>query len=311
MTWLFVALTAYLFLAIANLLDKFVVDNVLKSSLAYTFAACILGLLVLGLAPWFMKWPGGFLFLLDIFAGIIFALALWSLYESLKRGEAAKILVFIGGLTPIFSIIFSILFFKEIFTINQWGGMAALLAGALTIAFLPQSRSFLTRVMKKMRLGQNYGKGGLWLALLSAFLYSLYFIITKYSYTDQTFLSAFLWTRLGAGLFVLLFLIRKKDRQQIFLLFQNNQPGANKSLVVINQMLGASGFMLQNYAIFLGSVAIVNALQGFQYAFLLIISAVLASLAPKLLKDVFSWRIVLQKTFAVILIAIGLYFIAL
>ncbi|MFA6514105.1 MAG: EamA family transporter [Patescibacteria group bacterium] len=310
MSWLIVALSAYLLLAVANLLDKFVVDNVLKSAKAYAFAACILGLIVLVIAPWFLKWPGFFLLFLNLFAGFVFAVALWSLYEALKRGEAARILVFIGGLTPVFSIIFSILFFKESFTSNQWLGMTLLLIGAIVIAFLPQSRSYLTRVLNKLQVNQNIGSGGLWVALLSALAYSSYFIISKYTYADQPFLSAFLWNRLGAGLFVLIFLIRKTDREKIISLFKKKNPNKNNTLVVFNQILGASGFMLQNYAIFLGSVAIVNALQGFQYAFLLIISAGLAVLSPKLLKVNFSWKIILQKTLAVILIMIGLYFIA-
>ena len=79
---------------------------------------------------------------------------------------------------------------------------------------------------------------------------------------------------------------------------------------MFNQVLGSSGFILQNYAVFLGPVAIVNALQGFQYAFILVISAVLAVVAPKKWHENFSWRIILQKSMAVILVGIGLYFIA-
>ena len=60
---------------------------------------------------------------------------------------------------------------------------------------------------------------------------------------------------------------------------------------------------------FLGSVALVNAAQGVQYALLLIISTVLALISPKLLKETFSWRIFLQKLFAVLVIGVGLYFI--
>lgn len=314
MSWVAVAVSAYLLLAVANLLDKFLVDNVLKSSKAYAFVACVLGLLIFVIAPWFLKWPGFPLLFFDLLTGAIFALALWSLYEALKKGEAARILVVVGGLTPVFSIIFSTLFFKESYSVNQWLGMGFLLIGVLVIVFLPQSRSFLTRILKKLRLHQEFSGAahdGIFIALLSSLAYSLYFIASKHSYAGQEFLSAFLWARLGAALFVLLFLLKKTDRQKIYNLFRKNNPRGNKVLVVSNQILGASGFMLQNYAIFLGSVAIVNALQGLQYAFLLVISAVLASLSPKLLKVSFSWPIVLQKTAAVMLIALGLCFIAL
>lgn len=310
MSWVVVAISAYFLLAIANLLDKFLVDNVLKNSKAYAFIACLLGVSIFVLAPWFLSWPGLFPFLFDLLTGCVFALALWLLYEALMRGEASRILVFIGGITPVFSLIFSILFFKEHFSIDQWLGMGALLVGVFIISLLPVTRSYLARVFSKLRLTQEAKTGGLWIALLSALAYSLYFIGSKYSYGDQPFLSAFIWHRLGAGLFVLLFLIKKIDRQAILANFKKSSPKQNKFLVVFNQILGSSGFILQSYAVFLGSVALVNALQGVQYAILLVISAVLALLAPKLLKETFSWQIILQKSVAVVAIAIGLYFIA-
>lgn len=310
MNWLFIALTAYLFLAVANLLDKFLVDNVLKSSKAYAFVACILGLLVLIAAPWFMKWPGFYWFFINIFTGSLFALALWSLYEALKRGEAAKTLVFIGGLTPVFSIILSIIFFKESYSFNQWMGMLFLLLGALFIAFIPEYRSFSVRFLRKLGLKKKVDKSVFLIALTSALFYSLYYIASKYSYNNQEFLSAFMWNRLGAGLFVLVFLIRKKDRQAIYDIFKKKTPTKSKGLVVFNQALGSSGFILQNYAISLGPVAIINALQGFQYAFLLVLSTVLALILPKIFKEKLSGPIMLKKAAAVVLIAIGLVIIA-
>jgi hypothetical protein len=75
--------------------------------------------------------------------------------------------------------------------------------------------------------------------------------------------------------------------------------------------MGSTGFILQNYAVFLGSVVLVNALQGVQYAFLLIISTGLALFAPKLLKENFSWRITIQKAAAVLVIVLGFYFVTL
>ena len=311
MSWVAVALSAYFLLAIANLLDKFLVDNVIKNSRAYAFIACLLGALVFLAAPWFLHWPGLGLFLFNILIGIIFALALWMLYESLRRGEASRVLVFIGGTTPVFSILFSILFFKETYSYSQWAGIIALLVGIFIIAFLPAKRSFLARVSLKLGLAGKAGSGGLLAALISALAYSLYFILSKQAYLSQPFFSAFIWTRLGAAFFVLFFLLKRSDRLAIRGLFRRSSPKRNQWLVVFNQGLGSAGFILQNYAIFLGSVALVNALQGAQYAFLLVISAGLAAIRPKLLKESFSWRIVLQKLVAVIVIGFGLYFITL
>jgi drug/metabolite transporter (DMT)-like permease len=309
MSWVIVALLAYFFLAIANLFDKFLVDNVLPSSKAYAFVVCLFGgLLFLG-APWFLQWPGVYWLVINILAGFIFAVAIWMLFEALRRGVAARTLVFIGGMTQDFSISISILFFKEQFSVAQWLGISTLLLGIVIVALLPQPRSFLARLFGKLKLTQDVKSGYLMFAIISALAYATYFVLTKYAYSAQPFASAFIWTRLGAVLFVLLFLLNKRDRLDILKVFFQPKKNKNGSLVVVNQLIGSTGFVLQNYAISLGSVALVNALQGVQYAFLLILSTILAIASPRLLKETFSWRIFLQKTLAVLVIALGLYFI--
>lgn len=310
MSWIFVAFLAYLFLVIANLFDKFLIDNVLPNSKTYTFISCVLGGLVFLAAPWFLEWPGTFWFLINILSGGVFVAALFTLYESLRRGEASQVLVLVGGLTPIFSVIFSILFFKEQYTAAQWIGIVCLVFGAIIIALLPQQRNWLARVMAKLKITQSAKKYSLLFALVSAFSYSVYFLLTKYTYSAQPFTSAFLWNRLGAVIFVLLFLINLKDRKIILKIIKTPRKNKNnKFLVFVGQFFGATGFILQNYAISLGSVALVNAAQGMQYALLLIISTFLALASPKLLKETFSWKIFLQKMLAVLIIGVGLYFI--
>jgi drug/metabolite transporter (DMT)-like permease len=310
MSWLAVALIAYLILAVVNLFDKFLVDRVLPSSKAYAFVACGLGLLLFALAPWFLVWPGWFLLIFNLINGAIFAVALWFLYEALRRGEAARALVLVGGLTPVFSLIFSLLFFKEQFSGGEWAGLIAILVGVSIIAFLPTPRNYLSRVLAKLRFRPDAKSGGLLVAAASALAYSLYFLGTKQAYIGQPFMSAFLWTRLGAALFVSLFLIKAADRAAIRSLWSPARPAQNKLLVLFSQGLGSLGFIMQNYAIFLGSVVLVNALQGTQYAFILILSALLAVFAPKLLKEIFSWNIMLRKAAAIAAIAAGLYLIA-
>jgi len=311
MSWVAVALLAYLFLATSNLFDKFLIDHVINSSKAYAFMACLLGAVVVVVAPWFLSWPGWYLFIWNILLGFVFAVALWSLYEALKRGEAAKTLVLVGGVVPVVSIILSVVFLQETFSTNQWGGLLLLVLGTFFIALLPSHRSFLSRVVKRLKIRQKVGASGLVLALFSGIAYATYFVGSKYAFREQEFISAFIWGRIGAAAFVLLFLFQKKARQEISKFLKTSSPKKHKFLVLLGQGFGSAGFILQNYAIFLGSVALVDALQGVQYAFILLISAILAFSAPKLLKESFSGPVILQKSAAVLLIGVGLYFIAL
>ncbi|MBN2854441.1 DMT family transporter, partial [Patescibacteria group bacterium] len=305
MSWIFVALLAYFLLAVANLADKFLVDNVLKSAKAYAFVVCTLGLAVFAAAPWLLEWPGLNLFIFNLINGVLFAIALWLLFEALKRGEASRVLVLIGGSTPIFSLILSALILKEQFLPSQLLGIFIILAGVFLIAFLPRERNLLKRLMFWLKIKNKKNSLALKFALSSAFFYSLYFISTKIAYNYQSFASSFIWTRLGAFLFALLFLIKLYDREEVKKMFQGSkkdkaQTSRGRLFVFLNQIIGSSGFILQNYAIFLGSVVLVNALQGVQYAFILVFSAGLSLLAPKILKEKFSKRIIIQKSGAVI-----------
>ena len=105
MSWLLLAIGAYLILAIVNLADKFLLDKFLPSAKAYTFLVGAMGVAVIVIAPWFLEWPGWSLFLGNILVGALFPGALLLLYKALRDGEASRIITLIGGLVPVFTIV--------------------------------------------------------------------------------------------------------------------------------------------------------------------------------------------------------------
>ncbi len=313
MAWFLVALFAYFILAIANLIDKFLVEKVVGSARAYTFIACAMGSLVFLSAPWFLSWPGVYLFLFDLSLGLLFSLALLFLYAALRRGEASRSLVIIGGSTPIFSIPLAYLVLGDDFNSRQILAIIFLLLGLLIMVFLPGARaSFWEKFFKSLNLRNKTVLSSIFLALFSGFFYALFFVGSKLAYQSQPFLSVFLWTRLGSLLAAGFILISPRARREIVSLFRRN-PGRkrNQSLVFGNQILGAVGFILQNYAVYLGPVAIVNALQGVQYAWIILLGALVSFFYPKALKEDISARILIQKGLAILVISVGLYFLSL
>lgn len=309
MNWLIVALTAYFLLAIANLIDKFLVEKVLGSARAYAFVTAIMGLLVFVVAPWFIHWPGWSMLIFNLVLGGIFTLALLFLYASLRRGEASQVLVLIGGSTPIFSAPLAFWLLGDSLSSKQLLAILLLFCGLLIIAFLPkQKKNFWEKLFLKLSLKNYNPKLSILLAILSGLSYAIFFVGSKIAYQEQEFLSAFLWTRLGAAMFALIILFSKRARQEILALFKR-KPGRNKNqaLLFINQGLGAFGFILQNYAIYLGPVAIVNALQGVQYVWIIILGALVSVFAPKILKEDISKLVLIKKIIAILIISIGLY----
>lgn len=313
MSWFLIAILAYFLLAVVNLTDKFLIDNVLRSSKAYAFLVCLLGSLVFLAAPWFLSYPGIFLLGANLITGAIFAAAIFFLYEALRRGEAARTIILIGGLIPIFSVIISWVFLKDTFSGGQILGIIFLLVGIFLVAFLPGRHSFWEKLWLSFR-SENYKNRSIVLILLASFFYALFFTATKYVYEVQAFWSAFIWIRLGSLITVLFFLFDNKSRKEIVknLRGDDGKKRQNKNifLFLFNQGLGALSFILQNYAIFLGSVAIVTALQGVQYAIMMFFSFFLGMFFKEY-KEKFSWRAFIQKISALIFISFGLYFISL
>ncbi len=313
MSWFLVAILSYFLLAVVNLTDKFLIDNVLRSSKTYTFLVCFLGALIFLISPWFLHYPGLFLLGANLVTGAIFAGALFFLYESLRRGEAARTIILIGGLIPIFSTVISWVILKENFSMGQLVGLLFLLIGIFLVAFLPSRHSFWEKLWLSLR-SEEYKKRSIALILLASFFYASFFSATKYVYSSQEFWSAFIWVRLGALLTVLLFLINKKSRQEIFSIFKSKKSKKKKNknifLFLFNQGLGAVSFVLQNYAIFLGPVAIITALQGVQYAIMMFFSFFLGMFFKEY-KEKFSWVSLIQKIIALIFISLGLYLVSL
>ena len=313
MSWFLIAILSYFLLAIVNLTDKFLIDNVIRSSKAYVFSVCLLGSLVFLAAPWLLSFPGTSLLIANLFTGFLFAAALFFLYEALRRGEATRTVILIGGLIPIFSATISWLFLGEVFSAGQLLGLLFLLVGIFLVAFLPGRHSFWEKLWLSFR-SEDYKKNSLWLVFLASFFYAVFFAATKYIYAQQDFWSAFIWVRLGALVAVSFFLLNKKSRREIIDNLKGNDGKKHKNknifLFLFNQGLGSLSFVLQNYAIFLGPVAIINALQGVQYAIMMFFSFFLGFFFKEF-KEKFSWRILIQKGVALIFISFGLYFIAL
>jgi uncharacterized membrane-anchored protein len=77
---------------------------------------------------------------------------------------------------------------------------------------------------------------------------------------------------------------------------------------VVNKSLGGIAVLLLNGAMFLGPIGLVQSMDGLRFAFVFILTQVLAQVYPELAEKPLSWREWLQKIFALILFAVGIWF---
>ena len=78
------------------------------------------------------------------------------------------------------------------------------------------------------------------------------------------------------------------------------------ALIVTDKVLGVVAVVLIQYAIAVGSVTLVNALAGVQYAFLVVVVGLLSAFSPRLFKEEYRRGEMAQEAFAVFIIGVGL-----
>jgi drug/metabolite transporter (DMT)-like permease len=310
MSWILVAVLAYLILAVVNLADKFILEQIVPRAKTYTFLVGLAGLLIFIIAPWTLSWPGWNLWLITILTGATFSVALLFFYYALKNSEASRITTLVGGTVPIMTLFLSIIFFKESFSLRELVAILFLVAGTVIISIVDTKRTIWFKVKEWFHIPAPKQGKSILLSLLAALCFALYWVGTKYTFNNQEFLSALIWIRLGSFLAVLVLVLRKKDRESIKKdLLNSNQKKQNKFIFFGAQGLAAIGSLLQNYAVALGSVVLVTSLQGLQYAFILIFTFLLSLFYPKIIKENQSKKIIIKKIIAILLIGLGLYFI--
>ncbi len=299
MFWLTVIIVAYFLFAVVALGDKYLLAGA-PSPKSYSFYVGILGGLVLVLIPFVgFSIPAFYQVLFCFLAGAMFIFALLGMFEGLERFEASRIIPAIGGITPLFTLLLVYFFSGRKEILGSWELLAFLLL-------------LLGSVLITIKIGKRISFASLKISAVTAFLFALFFVLTKYVYIMLPFWTGFIWIRIGAFLVALFFIFFKEVRREIFAgkFTFNKKTG---TFFILNQGIGVGASILQNWAIALTGLvylSVINALQGVQYVFLFIFTIFLSLKFPKILKEEISKKIIFQKLLAILLIGTGLVILA-
>jgi drug/metabolite transporter (DMT)-like permease len=301
-TFLIIAIIAYSLFAINGVIDKFLLSKAVRSPAVYAFFIGITGPLTFILVPFTLipQLNMGFEFLtwsdltIAIAAGASFVLALYYLYKATKQTSVSRILPIEGGLVPVFTLFFAYTILGERLLQTQLIAFAFLVGGAVIISLRHDKTGWHAKAFAN--------------AAVAAMLFALSFVLTKYTFDHSNFISGLVWSRLGFFAVAVAFLLNPKVRHEILNTPKETSKG-NKFLYLGGRISGSLAGFLQNYAISLGSVTIVNAMQGTQYALLLVGTIFLSKYYPQILKEKITLNILLQKIFAILLISLGLIYL--
>jgi len=298
--YIIIATVGYFFLAITNIFDKFILTKAVKKPVLFVFYTTAIVTPILFLVPFGAGFISGcFDWLMAIGGGVFFALALWAMYKGFKENDISHAGPLVGASTPFFVLILGFVFLHEILSTWQFMGVTVLILGSLLVSF------------EKIKQHYEINKE-LWWIVLAGLLFAVSHVCSKYVYDVYGFYTGLVWTRGFMGLFGVALLLDPSVRSSLFVREKKDKKMTRKSqvtMVVLSRILAVVSVLLIQYAIAIGSVTIVNALAGIQFAFLIIFVIFLTKFLPKIFKEKFTRGEFRNEVLAVVAIAIGLFLV--
>lgn len=299
MNWFLIVLIAYFLSALSMIIDKMLLKKSIPEPVVYTFYIGLLGLIFIPLLMFFGFYIPAFdMILMSLLAGVFFITALLIFFHALKNDDASQVVPIIGGLSPLFILVFAFFFVGERLTVLELVALFIIVIGSYIVS------------LDQTKKGWEISKQTLLLGFFAAFFFALSYTLTKRVYDQVDFLNGFIWTRIGALLAIFSMLLVPRFRKLIFGNVKKSKKQI-KSIFIIGQAFAGLSFLLVNYAFSIGSVTITNALQGIQYVFLFIIIILITKYRPKVIKEKINSQIIVQKIIAIIFIGFGLFLITL
>jgi hypothetical protein len=302
MLWLWITISFYFILAVVFLIDKHFLTGPIPKPEVYTFYIGISWVLVLLLVPFVNFYiPEIKQIIISFLAGASFVYGILWFNKSLCKFEASRVVPAVGAMSPLFTFFMVYISSSEKEALPFSGIVAFLLL-------------ILGSILISLEKGKFINIQSLKNSLVAAFLFSLSSVLTKYVYLRQTFWNGFIWTKIGGVLTALLFFIFYREIREEIFKKRDIFPKETFALFVSNQSLGAVSNILQNWAfniVPIAYLAVIQVLQGAQYAFLLILTILLSLKFPKFIKEEISRGVITQKIVAILLIGVGIAILAL
>ena len=278
MSWILLTTAAQFVNAVVAIIDKYLVtdEKALPRPFVYAFYSCIVtGFWVV---IYFLGWiPGlekyGFPQLsnvetptiqvvgMSILAAYTFFIALVSLYNALKHADASDVMPVIGAISAISTFGMSYLFLETRLAPNFIWGIVLLAIGTFLVSQVRFTSSIALHTVH------------------SGLFFALHYISMKGLFQETSFDDGFFWSRICFVLFALSLLLVPvyfdKIKQQT-----KNTTRKIAILVFSNKiMAGVASFMILK-ATDWGDVAVVQALDGLKFVFILIISLLIGKYIP-------------------------------
>ncbi len=306
MNWIFLAVAAQILNAVVALIDKHIVsdEKTYPKPFVYAFYTCLIsGAWVIVYVISLLPLPFGGLHIpsfenvikpslevvaLSFLAAYTFFTALVAMFSALKDHDASDVIPVIGAVSALGSFGFGYFFFQTTLSQNFILGIALLSIGTFLVSRL---RFPFTTAM---------------VALYSGLFFALHYITIKGLFELTSFDNGFFWSRIAFVFFAATLLMIPNYFERV----REQTKSTGKSaryLILGNKMLAGISAILILKATDLGEVAVVQALGGLQFVFILIFGILFSFIRPPKIPVVerYKGNVILQKAIFVAVITIG------
>ncbi len=315
MTWITIAIIGYLFAAAANILDKYILSAKIQQPSTYAFFVAVFSLFALVAIPFGARILPFDILVLALISGALSVYGFLFFYRAVRESDISRVAPILGVFMALLVLMYA--FSMQFITGDILNRSLHGYASNITAFWLLLIGGFLMAFDLPLRKTDAFPK--IHNVALSSILLVSSLVILKHVYHTSGFVSGFVWSRIGLFLGGLsLFIIPVFRREILTSLNGMSESRSEQASVgiwfVTNKVLGALGNVFVQYAIFLGSLVVVEALAGLQYAFVFLMAAALSTRFPNLYQEKLycpdwlhcsDW---VQKIIALILIGLGLYF---
>lgn len=289
MEWIVFALLASVIWAIMNIIDKYIFTRWDLKPIVFLIFFSLIGLIA-GIFIYFAIGFGTLSIIniaLGLLAGALFMFMVLFYFKAVKIEEVSRV-VPLFEVSPLFILIFAMIFLGEVFTTITYIGILLLVSGAFLIS---------TKSLSNFKLGKAF-----WFMILSVLFLTFNQIITKYLLGFADFWTIFSWTRIGTFLATIpIFIVYFSQFKGVF----NKHGNKAVSVITFSQVLSLLGIFFITIAVSDGYVTLANALSSTQPFFVLIFATIIGLFYPKFIREEVSKKLVLQKFIAVLLLVIG------
>lgn len=308
MSWILLATAGQFINAIVAILDKYIVtdERALPRPFVYAFYSCLITggwvfIYLLGLLPGLdrigvpqlanVQTPTIQVVGMSFLAGYTFFMALVSMYSALKKADASDVMPVIGAISAMTTFGMSYLFLEAALSTNFIWGIVLLSIGTFLVSEMHLRGSEIMHTVH------------------SGVFFALHYITLKGLFLETSFDDGFFWSRIGFVLFALSLLLVPVYWEKIYA--QTKAAGRRGGLLILTAKLlaGVAAFMLLK-ATDWGDVAVVQALDGLKFLFIVVLSLLVGRYLPKAAgENATDLHTVVRKVAYVAIIGIGFAFL--